>query len=436
MRKKDEQITVQKFEQKRFDFSPLVKFWLIIYLFFLMYQPTIMPINNLHVCTLIACALLLIKGVRPQGERYFLYFYAVLFVLFAFTQAINKDLNLVNIYGQIFTVVELFLCAAYVICECKAHRFNVVDMLDMLIVVALLQSVLALFAFVDTDIQVKFLTLRLKNTDYNDVLMGHLAKHRMYGFCTSYTFAMPLFHGVMTIVALYLYLAEGHIWRLAVTVPIVFAGLINARNIVTILLVGFVIVVLFGIRAKYSWKRVIITVVSAVLLFFVLIKGMEFIEKTNPKTYKWLMDGIEEIKMFLKGENEGYFSYLARKIKLGEITDAEFMFGIGRFIMGNPYNGYESDVGFVNYIYFGGIVYSWVLYAGILSVLIFNALKGKHSQFLSLILLAAFVLGNIKGMVFGNNEIMTLFCLAHIARLNLSEGSHERELVKRNYSRL
>ncbi len=392
---------------------------LICYMFFLLFQPPLLKANVLHLCVLIALPALFFNKIEDKVCYPFIYFLGLLTIFFSYGQIVNYSLNFGSLYAQIITMGEIYICALYIKYVCQKYNISLTDFCNVLLVTSLIQAILAIFAFCYPSIQDAFLKFKLDNTVADPAVIEYLKTLRLYGFCTNYTFTMPLFQGLVILISLYSYLTKGGIWRIFLIVPIAFSGVINARNIIVLLLAGVVLVAFFAIGGKYTRKRILTLLgfaVSALLLIIIVISCLDLEEN---KTFLWIQKGIDELKQLFKGERTGTFELLFTGWQ-SDLSLKHYVFGIGRFVMGDPYKGYVSDIGFINYMYLGGLLFSFVLYVGVGYFLWKTWKKGEDFRFLALLLAIAFILGNIKGYVFGNNEMVICFCIFYALTLKLN----------------
>ena len=117
-----------------------------------------------------------------------------------------------------------------------------------------------------------------------------------------------------------------------------------------------------------------------------------------PETYVWLTNGFNDVINFFRyGEKEGNIGILSNYVLFPEGMD--LIFGTGIRLYGNSLGLPHSDIGYINDIYMGGIVYISILYIGILIFLIFSTRKlGKLNSFPYVVICISFLLiANFKG---------------------------------------
>ena len=107
-------------------------------------------------------------------------------------------------------------------------------------------------------------------------------------------------------------------------------------------------------------KSLTILIISIVLLIMLT----PMIEKYAPDTFGWIGRGLNELINALKGDlNQGYFSYLTNSSKWVFPKGLGAIIGYGVRVMGNNMYGSASDIGVVNDIWFGGVIYTITVYA-------------------------------------------------------------------------
>lgn len=126
------------------------------------------------------------------------------------------------------------------------------------------------------------------------------------------------------------------------------------------------------------------------------------------------MDGINEIKVFLLGENTGIFQYIYNNFIWPD--GFKFIFGVGiNIISSNKYN-VNSDIGYVNYFWTGGLIYCVFInafYFGLL-VLIKRKLNNNFGLFLFIYLMSIIIIFAFKMPLLSNNEFVTLVFLLFV----------------------
>src|SRR5699024_6579900 len=132
----------------------------------------------------------------------------------------------------------------------------------------------------------------------------------------------------------------------------------------------------------------------------VIVGFNKVISSIFPDVYKWLSTGVEEIIGFFSGNvEEGYFSYLFDENNY-PLPD-NILFGEGnRALKGISIS---SDIGYINDLWLGGLIYLVIMY----SLTLYNTIilyKNKYNNFYSffaVFYLTTVIFINFKGVAFG-----------------------------------
>lgn len=176
--------------------------------------------------------------------------------------------------------------------------------------------------------------------------------------------------------------------------PIVILSiLINART-------GFIIVLLSIILFVIQRKKFVIPIVATIIILFFL---PPLLEKYIPEeTYLWVEEFFLELEDSLTGSNKAQFntSETLKEMLIFPKDLASWLVGTG-YSLFRVKSGAHSDVGYVNQLAYGGLLYVIPLY-------LMSFLFIKKSRKTIPILLFAFILitpflANFKSGVFGTN---------------------------------
>jgi hypothetical protein len=265
-----------------------------------------------------------------------------------------------------------------------------------------LQSLIALSTFILPD-------LRNLLTSESIVELGTEGGHievsdfRIFGFARSYLFSMPLFLGICTIIGFLLSLEyKSYYIYLALLLPGI---LLNAR----IGLIGFVfgfVVYLFSSKGVNSFlKSIILLSVVLFLVYNLFFLIQDEILEANPYLSYWLDAGINS--MYESSDSNVLFG------EMWFLPEIQFwILGSGELPYRNEF-GLNSDIGYVQIFYFGGILYSFLMYFPYLVVL-FNISRSKTVNSLNILLKSMIwiiFISNFKGNAFYPSEHILGFIL-------------------------
>ncbi|MFB1437337.1 hypothetical protein ACEW9X_08305 [Latilactobacillus sakei] len=218
---------------------------------------------------------------------------------------------------------------------------------------------------------------------------------RIYGISGDYTFFTPIYHGLLISLIVFLYLFEKK--NYLIYLPIIsIAIVLNGRT--GLIIAGINISLLIIIYAVVNFKEIYksISIIIGVLLFAAIVTAM--LKNMVPQTYNWIVQSFRDAENLINGQKTGNFGVLADMFVLP--TGKEFYFGSGYRLYGNSSVSIRSDIGYVNDMFMGGLIYCIFLYLTELKYLI-TSFRMKtlsvENVALSTILLVTFIISNYKG---------------------------------------
>lgn len=224
---------------------------------------------------------------------------------------------------------------------------------------------------------------------------------RIFGLTGDFTYGTPIYHGVLAGVAFY-YLVKSRTNYLVHIVLIMSVAAMNGRTG----LVVFVVMAIFTIVGTYG-KRGNLLGMGAALLALVAAgaAAMSFLGDISPATHRFVMSFLDDTRRLLfEGEATGNYGALFEGFARAP-DGFGLLFGTGeRVYDGEP--GFNSDIGFTNDLYAGGLTYVLFVYLVFLAFLIRNS---RGHALLSLELVLVFFLANFKGEVFRSSVILFIF---------------------------
>ena len=391
---------------------------LTIFAFLLIYYPPIIGINTIHLLAGISCLYVLshryISGrfVKIYKEFSVPLLFLLIVILLGSIVFWNKPTLDLGLFVMTFETIPI----AFVISEIKTNSLPEVDFFDIVISAAVLQSIIACLAFLIPSFH-SMLIDRLLDYGFNDVL-NKMSGWRMFGYSYTMAYAMPVTQACIATIAVYKGMKKRGIYFLAAIV-IFLSAVINARVSIVLFAIGSLGVVLFSDKA--SLKHSLKIVVVIILALFVLGKGLDYLASSDSATSIWIQSGVNDIKAFVLGTSyasDSYMSYATNveKYRLPE-NSFDIIFGTG-YTTTRENAAYKSDVGYVNDIWYGGIIYSiWILCFFLSKIRkLFMYWNKKYNVPLLLFFVALIVLlaANIKGRCFSWNEITQFILMSFV----------------------
>ena len=250
----------------------------------------------------------------------------------------------------------------------------------------------------------------------------YILSSRVYGISNSYTYGLPILHGLLTSICFYYGMMKDKKYLLYL--PLIFiVSILNGRTGIIVGIVGIAIVLVYLFIKSKNKNKIIPAILGIALLLAV---ARVIIEKFLPNVYTFIMSALNEFITFVStGELSGTSLYLLKDgLILPEGVD--LIFGTGNRVYGAESSiGVSSDIGFVNDLFMGGIIYAGILYSSYIA-LISSTFRKKDISFMGVLIIFALLIANWKGEIFKNATfIIGLFfvVLINMIELKKEEGA-------------
>lgn len=395
---------------------------LYIYIFSLLYMPPILGINILYLIGFIAWTYIgmnnfrQITYLRYKNIGYIYIIFVILFMYAIFISILNGKICKDILVPIIFFAFFIIPGCIYISEMCLRYRISWLKFLDCMLLIGNIQGILSLLFYI-------YPTLR---TIYIDALIGrdllwkysetYLYSYRYFGLSQSVITYMPLVQVILALLAMYLGLSQSKRYFLYSPL-LLFSSFINARSPILIFGVGCILLFLFKSKDSYKQDRL-----RKIILFFVCILLISILlielKSTDSMYINWMQEGLNSIGNLIMGRKVGIFDkYLLNPVQWKLPTDiVSLIFGVGHYVVSEDYKGYLTDVGYVNYIWNGGIVFLIIL--AIFCYIIFGRyatkLKKDVWRFSKYIFILTFLLFSFKMPIFACNELIVLFFIFYI----------------------
>lgn len=396
-------------------------FVIVIGVFILLYNPRLFSFNAMHIVGMLSILYLLIHiGAAADMLRSLQLGGFLLGVLLWFMYLLYSVV-LLNSEDWPFASVPLYFLIdsipfgmAVRIIFAKRGR-NADDFINIVITAALIQAFLALAAFFIPGIRSFFLTRFLESVTRSVTIVNH----RFYGLAGGLTFDMPILQTVIALAVIYPS-RKLKAFDYIAALLLFFSAIINARNAVVVLVIGlFSMVVLdrrpLNRRIRYGMGLIVLVVFAAAAF-------PPAIEAVSPSTFNWITRGMKEIFDFLfKGDTNStgnYFGYITDPSQYRVPEDLPgILFGKGHTTMGMESRyGFASDIGYINDLWRGGIVYIVLLYLFFAAIMLFlRRHPCSRVSFLGTFMLIMYPFINFKGIATSTNAISHFLFLLYVA---------------------
>lgn len=409
---------------------------IIIYLF--IYLPPIFSLSILNILFLISVihlgiqyksVLLCLKKIL-NIKNLFLLFFIFLYVIALF---IFKNHSFSFIYSNIVLIVESIVIAIYIAYFFFKNKYDNNKLLLSIVSIGLIQALFAILMFCVRDLQELFIKLCIYR-GFDPVPFEQFKNYRFFGFSSELTFTMPIVQILITYIALIkvkFNIKNQLVLKIIISLLLLFSAIINARISIVILLICFFLYYIFTIfdkKTSLKKKKIVNLIVLSCILGIIILFLINSI--FNIEQLDWILTSIKEILMIFgikigSVDEINTFSLLFNSIKFPNIKD--IWFGLGINIFNTEF--YRSDIGYLNNIWYGGIVYCIAIYTCFLKFIFSKKKIMKNDLLFKLILIFVFFISNIKGNVFGVNSLFnfTLLYIFNDRRLYIKQGVNDED---------
>lgn len=396
----------------------------VLLIFLIIYNPPIGPIKALLVLFPISSVYILLNfnyiksNFKSIINGYVLWLFLFLYVLLV---ALCNDNSPAFLQSFIYILAAVIPSSIMVTALMRKSKRDFRYFIDTILYSGLIQCFVSLMSFFDNNVKNILVRLMINGRVFQeDTYSAYMQNIRLFGFSTGLTFGMPAVQAFLAIVSLYLAISNKYSKKYYIMIPLFsFSGIVNARSSLIIMGIG-IVALLFAFpqnKVEKGLNRCFKIFMIIILALISTVAGVHVLKTISPTTYIWIEEGFLQIVMLFYGDTSfGYFSYLVDSDRWVLPSGLGFLFGYGIRVLGpNPTN-VTTDIGYVNDIYFGGIVYSAILYLLMLKyILSFRRFEENKypgfNKFLLLFFLASFIVLNFKGYIFDLNNFFVLFII-------------------------
>lgn len=402
-------------------FGKNVSIFAAILMFCVIHHPPILGINILYLITPIVWVYILLHYkylLVPFDKKsinkmiiwiLFLIMYQSMVSLFNGYSIISASVGMI---WWVLAIIPSAIVINHYICT---QGFGEDAFNNSLLFASLLQVFFAILAYVSPEIRAFF----MRNIDYSKI--SYMYAYRMYGFARYLTGFTAFAQGAIAAYFFWLGITKNKKYFLSVPL-ILFSAVINARTSMVIF-IGAVLVIFFTSKLKFTSKMIF-----AVAIILSVIGGNYLLEylrlNSTNQTVGFVVDFFDVMKAFFNGDTTGYFIYATNSSKYVLPTGIQFIFGTGKNIFKQSIDvAFTSDIGFVNDIWVGGIVFVFLYYSFWIWLCLLLKRKisktGMQSSSLAFVAMIAIalVVSNFKGIVNTDNDLVSFilivatFCL-------------------------
>lgn len=365
-----------------------------------------------------------------------LYFLVIVVASLYFTVVALLSDNPLRIVQNIFILIKVSNLLLVVKLYGEISGKYGIETLDIFFITATLQFVLVLITLISPSAHRFALDLYYLGGPENQ----YISRSRIYGISGDYTFFTPIYHGMLVTLATFLYIFKSRFTLATYGALVVFlltSILTNGRFGLIIALLGSSVVGLYYVIKHKKYKIFFLFLVYSLLFLLCITTVLYFL---SPYTLRWIYFGFKEVISVFTGHAEttgGSIGVLINEM-IHFPKGLDLIFGAGHRVYGvalaTSHGLPQSDIGFVNDLYMGGLIYVSILYIGSFYVII-NRL-GINNRILAIAFILILLVANGKGEVMRSGLlIQSIIVISDI----IGDGGNEnvgKSINKYSYSSL
>lgn len=324
-----------------------------------------------------------------------------------------------RIIQNLFPIISLLVLIT-IVDKLRKMDFSSIDGIKVLINLASIQGVLCLLMVLIPSLknianQLFLNTSYFKEGDY-------ILSTRIYGISSDYTYGFPIVHGLLSGISLYIGLKydKKYIFN---TFLIILSVILNGR---TGLLIA-IITILLSLVMTFELNRVSIRKLRLIIVLpIIIIIGMKLLQLYLPFVYKFSTSLFTQL--YTRNDTVEYLT----KSNLFFPNGLYFFFGEGHTVYGSEAArlGYlASDIGFVNDMYMGGVVFTIIRYTAVFHLIITKPYN-RFEHYLIIVTALAWIIANYKGQATANSMLIITIQFLSLCRIQLKKEVNKSEKSK------
>lgn len=321
--------------------------------------------------------------------------------------AIIVPLKLVCFIGLMMTLSEILLTTK--------------QKLDYLINIGVIQGIICILMLLFQPLKQIANSLYIYNIpDYFESSLLGITSSRIYGITGDYTYSTPIFMALIASTALIMFFYKKEKKYLIFSFVNILGSTLNGRTGLFLYMICTLIAIIVYFERKKVTKKKVIGFIGCCLLLTLLL-----ILLRDTPWFHWFKNSFNEVISMFKGEKVGTVAVLSSFIFFP--SGLSFIFGVGSRVYGDfglALVNKVSDIGYINDIFRGGILYVGVYYFSICKLFLVTYQESKHKlgqKFTAIMLLITgifLIFSNYKGEALAGSSIFFCFMFVVYAMIN------------------
>ncbi len=316
--------------------------------------------------------------------------------------ASQYPISLVRFYFEVIVASVALHCLFAVR---KKEQIN--DLINAFFWIISIQFAITLLSLISPSLR-DYINFSILNPNSKLIQADWLYQRRGYGLASGHLFFYPLFNGFILSIALWGSVSsfKKKINYLVYALMALFPIFLNARvGLISIpsFIVSLLLIKPFNLRYTLGLA---LTTISTGTLSILLFSFLVQLDIFGSSTLRWIYEGILQYQAFFSGQWQDVT--ILNALLDGHVHfPTNLLIGDGKYLFQNESISFNSDIGYINYLYFGGLLYSILLYAPFVWIFWKAILKTDNIALRGILLsgLIIIFIANFKGIIFQSNSL-------------------------------
>lgn len=332
---------------------------------------------------------------------------------------ITNSKPFIDFYTGIVQVIILGGGFAILLTECQWDENK---LLNSFVKIAVAQSIIAILMILVPQLREYVFGDLMNITAETLEIPDKYFSIRVYGIANKgyYMSSYPIFQGLA--IGIILTYAVEKKYNYLFYLPLVLVSIFFNARIGLIGIVSFILAygyLSFKKRQIIGFLNKVFKIALGVILiafisYFVIINTVD--TSKYETAIKWMTSGFDS-------DNFGHLGTIKERFLFFPESIPAWLFGEGRYVHGGL-DVLKSDIGYINNLFFGGLIYSLILYIAYGQLILGNNKGNNVYRTVSIIAFFIIFLSNIKGRIFTNNAIIAAVILMVFVKI-LSDKKKE-----------
>lgn len=380
--------------------------FLVLALFVFIYNPRLyLPVSPYALLTLMSLGMLLTIYSRPFTKAIKQPTMQILLGLLALTLADTALIGLLShfdlqpAYFIISTMAALLPCALMLSIFAVRRRFSLIRFLNIVLAVGMVQVCIIIASLLMPGLRLWI--IQGGGSQQVDALVDRVGIFRVFGLSEGYTFEMPLFQGLCVIISYVLGGRQSAAYYMLIPFYLLSIA-VNARVALISLFIALLVDMVLRFRSRPVKQMTRVAAVVIVVWSAAWLVQYKAMNSDQVNSWTWLYSGYLDIQNFVRGETAPAMDELGTGMWFAPKT-VDLLLGSGVNVYGQADR--SSDIGYVIYLHYGGLVYSFLLYAAYAWIILRPTGRQPLVGALKLMFLVYLFFSNAKGAIFMPNPL-------------------------------